>query len=390
MRYMRINKIYILNDILKNNFYKNKWKLIPNNNSIVYFLKKHQLIIKMYKLIDKEKINSFDTTNFLNISVSEYSKHGYCNSYRELVLLQLMQPLIENNICIHYPILITYTRLDSECLKCQNMLKKKINLLQQKARLRKYLKLQYLSDSNLLIFKEYINYSLKTIFKKQYDDRFWLCMLFQILYTLYINNTKLNMVNFDLHLNNIFFKKIKSGGYLKYYVNNTLYKIPNIGYIFIIVDYGNSISTNFKLSKKELKEYKLLKDVHYDVFSFMINFTLYNIKQYYLSWFHNKNIIKKIKKIDINIYNEAVSNIKQNNYYNIDELLLTELKKLIINKKGVFEKLQSHIHLPSNKFNMIIKKYLCYAKNIKNVSSLPKLDPAYIIKNEFGLYKDKT
>ena len=59
MRYMRINKIYILNDILKNNFYKNKWKLIPNNNSIVYFLKKHQLIIKMYKLIDKEKINSF-------------------------------------------------------------------------------------------------------------------------------------------------------------------------------------------------------------------------------------------------------------------------------------------------------------------------------------------
>ena len=144
MRYMRINTIYILNDILKNNFYKNKWKLIPNNNSIVYFLKKHELIIKMYKLIDKEKIHSFDTTNFLNISVSEYSKHGYCNSYRELVLLQLMQPLIENNICIHYPILITYTRLDSECLKCQNMLKKKINLLQQKTRLRKYLQLQFL------------------------------------------------------------------------------------------------------------------------------------------------------------------------------------------------------------------------------------------------------
>ena len=122
----------------------------------------------------------------------------------------------------------------------------------------------------------------------------------------------------------------------------------------------------------------------------MINFTLYNIKQYYLSWFHNKNIIKKIKKIDINIYNEAVSNIKQNNYYNIDELLLTELKKLIINKKGVFEKLQSHIHLPSNKFNMIIKKYLSYAKNIKNVSNLPKLDPAYIIKKEFGFYKNKN
>ena len=391
MIYMRINPTIIFEDLLKNSFYKKKWiPIMSGENTAVFFLKNPELIVKIYKLLDQEKKNPFTTTNYMKLKVHDYSKIGYCNAYRELLLLKMMQSLIKTNICTHYPILIGHQIFNTPCIRCNALLKNKLLKYNLEPKLRKYIELQYLSEVNIAIFKEYINNSFKHIFKKQFNEKFWMVLLFHILYTIYINNSKLKMVNFDLHLNNIYFKKSKSGGYTKYKVNNKTYNVPNIGYTFIIIDYGNTLSSLFKLSDREKKEYKYLQNIHYDVFSFLRNFTLHSIKKYYLVWFHQSNLVSKIKKIDSTIYDKIILDIKNSSYnaqISINKQIQKKLISTVVKNDELFYEIQSKIYLPHNKFNKIIKKYLEYAANIRNVKLLPKLDPGYIINKEFTYWE---
>ena len=378
---MRKNRDLINYNLIKHNFYKKDWKYIDNSvNTVNYYLKKHNIIIKIYKLIDSEK-KITDTNNFLNLNILEYSKFGYCNSFRELFLLELMYKLIESNVCIHYPILITYKKIKEPCKICNKLIQNKINnnpKVSQKYQ--KYLQLQLQSTTQLYIFKEYIEYEFYTIFNKKHNNTFWLVLLFQILFILYNNNRHLELINFDIHLDNIFYYKIKSGGYLYYTVNNIKYKIPNIGYIFIITDYGNSLSLKFKLTSSEKKQYNLLYNIHYDVYSFFNNFTIPKLKMYHLNWFYNDIIITRMKSEYPEIYKQT--NEKYKNKY-----LKQKLQKIILKNNEIFKKFHSNLFLPSKSFLQIISKYTKYIKLNVRKKKLQKLNPINIIKNEFQQFQ---
>ena len=393
---MRINNTNILVELTKNNFYKNQWKYIDTSqNSVNYLLQKLNIVIKIHKLVNKEQKSKLNTTNFFNLPITTYSRFGYCNPYREVVLLYMTNELHQNNICSHYPIIITYNILHDKCKKCNNLIKNKLNMYSNLCKnINKYLKLQVLSDTSIHIYKEYIEGEFDEIFKSTQSNIFWLSLLFQILYALLCSNKYLDVINFDLHLNNIFFQKIPSGGHWIYIINNIKYYIPNLGYVFIIADNGNILSTNFKLTKREYKEHKLIKNIHLDVFSFLKNFTHKNIKKYYIYWYHKNTIVDKIKKIKPTLYKNIITNLTKAdnsncNTLNLNKQIYKSVIKSVIADTNLFHKIVKQIHLPSSDFNRIIKKYLIYSTNINNVKRLPKLDPLYIIKNELSLFKKK-
>ena len=154
--------------------------------------------------------------------------------------------------------------------------------------------MKLISNHELFIYKEYIEYQDKYFWKNKLTEEFMNVFLFQMLYTLYVNNTKLELINYDLHLHNIFVKKVKPGGYWVYIIKNIKYYIPNIGYIFIIGDYSNCLSLQFKLTTDELKKYNWFKSIHYDVYSLLQNFTYYNRKKYYIHWNYRNTFVNKI------------------------------------------------------------------------------------------------
>jgi len=381
---MDITKINAL--LIQNNFYRKDWKYMSQSeNTTLFHLKKLNIIIKIYKLIDKET-NLLDTNNFLNLDITTYSRFGYCNSYRELFALTLMSELIEKKICINYPQLITYKYLTKPCNICNKLLYNKLHKYNNiNKNIKKYIELQIISDRSLLIFKEYIKYPLLDVFYSKHDDVFWDIFLFQILYTLYINNHKLKLINYDIHINNIYYKRVKSGGFNYYNIGKQKYKLPNIGYIFIIIDYGNCLSLNFKLSTQENRYYKMLSKYHLDVKSFLFNFkNNYILKNIILLDY--ASLIIKLKKFDISYYNEIQEESKKMigttnlsyNYY----IKFFSIKKLE-NYKFIYNLIDVKIYYPNSIFLKIINKYMNYFTNKKYL----KLRPEYIIETEFSKYK---
>lgn len=81
--------------------------------------------------------------------------------------------------------------------------------------------------------------------KTTWSEKFWYSCWFQLcagMITLHRNG----VTHTDLHLANIFYKKIKSGGYWTYVMNGTKYYVPNCGYVFAIADYGRARSVTNK------------------------------------------------------------------------------------------------------------------------------------------------
>lgn len=82
-------------------------------------------------------------------------------------------------------------------------------------------------------------------------------MLFQILAGLYALRKYFDITHYDLHGGNILVKKIekRDGEYIRYMIDGVEYNIPNIGYIFIIWDFGYSKIPGKIREISKLKEY---------------------------------------------------------------------------------------------------------------------------------------
>jgi len=160
------------------------------------------------------------------------------------------------------------------------------------------------------------------------------------------------MTHLDLHSDNIIVKKVKKGGYWSYIIDGKLYKVPNLGYIFYICDFGHAwIPNNFKswfISQK----YKT-KHIHkgfdiYQLFKSTMSFTTSPSKfrkdvRYVIKKLRtNNNFENIIEEIwgDQYVYNSSSKNInkikaKSIDIYNLDQrLILTnipkELQQLVI------------------------------------------------------------
>jgi hypothetical protein len=93
-------------------------------------------------------------------------------------------------------------------------------------------------------------------------------MFFQIFAGLYSLRKYFNIIHNDLHAGNILVKKIpkNKGEYMTYTIDGVDYHIPNIGYIFIIWDFGyGKIPNKVKEIKKFKEYYKEQEKKGYDV-----------------------------------------------------------------------------------------------------------------------------
>lgn len=138
------------------------------------------------------------------------------------------------------------------------------------------------------LYNEYINYTFESWIQKAHSNEIWFNALFQIMYALTSLKQTFNMLHTDLHIGNILVQKIKKGGYWIYKLDGVDYYLPNLGYIFIISDFGFSwIPNKLYISwyyKDRLKYITKNGQEFYDLFDFIDSIkTIKNVPKYFIS-----------------------------------------------------------------------------------------------------------
>lgn len=96
-------------------------------------------------------------------------------------------------------------------------------------------------DKVISIYNEYVNYKdFDTWAQKNHRREVWYNALFQIMIAIIALQKHFGMIHSDLHTQNILVQKVKRGGYWKYTLDNHTYYLPNLGFVFLIHDFGFS------------------------------------------------------------------------------------------------------------------------------------------------------
>ncbi|NBU33883.1 hypothetical protein EB118_02240 [bacterium] len=96
----------------------------------------------------------------------------------------------------------------------------------------KYCSLQYMEYINYNTFEEFAQY--------RHREGLWYNAIFQILAGLYALKLHFNLIHNDFHGRNLLVHKIEPGGYWVYIIDGKRYYVPNMGYIFLVSDFGLS------------------------------------------------------------------------------------------------------------------------------------------------------
>lgn len=161
--------------------------------------------------------------------------------YIELACLNLVNQLILQRICPNYT-LHYYSEILNTCTK------------EPKISHKKHCTLQY---------NEFVNYgTFEDWASKNHKEDLWYNAIFQILAALYAMHKHYNLFHNDFHGRNLLVHKIKPGGYWVYIIDGIKYYVPNLGYIFLISDFGFGWIPNIMYPewyiRKNIKHYVLL------------------------------------------------------------------------------------------------------------------------------------
>lgn len=157
---------------------------------------------------------------------------------------------------------------------------------------------------------------------------------FQIITAIYTVQEQFCLQHLDMHSENILVKKIPKGGYFKYIINNIEYNIPNLGYLFIINDYGYAWIPNLKNRKKD-KEYDvnfMLNDVKSDIPVKIVNDIKYIVKNLKSNKIKFADLINEIWGV---MYEKPPKNSKLLEIYQPDKHIKLESKIKKIIKEGI-------------------------------------------------------
>jgi hypothetical protein len=165
------------------------------------------------KKIYLSKVESKYTENFYKKAALKYS------SYIELASGYLTNELILNNISPNFLLSYNYNIIDREGFVCDNKYPSKLLLHNEFA-------------NNTETFTKWVQESRET---KYFNNAY-----FQIVYSLYVLQKYFGMSHVDLHSDNILVQKITPGGYWEYKIKGKKYYVPNLGYIFYIIDFGQA------------------------------------------------------------------------------------------------------------------------------------------------------
>ena len=145
---------------------------------------------------------------------------------KELKILQIMNEYRVKNNYIHFPVMYDYTI----CPVMTNV-EDLPDFFKAKTRSK-----SYITILNELLSGDLYNYILK-IANNNYE------LLLNAIEQIYMCLASLHSFGLrhnDSHSGNFLFKEIEPGGYFHYIINGTDYYIPNIGYLWVIWDFGVS------------------------------------------------------------------------------------------------------------------------------------------------------
>lgn len=177
--------------------------------------------------------------------------------------------------------------------------------------------------------------------------------LFQILAGLYALKKFFNMTHNDLHDQNILVHKVEKGGYWHYKIDNYDYYLPNLGFVFVIWDFGTVHIPHKMKGRKEFAKGTLrLENDQIDVVK---------ITQWILEDLQNLNI--RFKKKSMKKSRDSLkkkSSLKKNQTHFIDHL---DILRKVYADGGVL------------KLNHLLKKYFqIYSKKPKNTKKIGNFD----------------
>jgi hypothetical protein len=302
--------------------------------------------IKIYKIVDGKPIYRIGNNIILKNRIGSDSAHAivFLSSFRikpqkifkyackvviinDKILKDLeIQKILTKAIvkCPHFPILYgslicdnnsydSFVKSNSKDLSINNDVKLYPEIIEKGKRENK---------SILITFNELANGDLEMFLKNpNIKNSEILNTLGQMFMSIMFYHQETKMIHDDLHWNNFLYHKIKKGGYFYYKILGKDYYLKNIGYLWIIWDYENSIP--FEINEINKKRLDIFKDYYYSI---LYSFLPYKSKKssYKLGW--NKishiNNNEKINKIMQDIYKKI---IKINVGYSIENL------KIVIN-----------------------------------------------------------
>jgi len=250
------------------------------------------------------------------------------NNLMEYNILKLLTLLnVKKQICPHFPICYGALKCDDYS---RNIIDDNIDLGKLKHK------------KLIFIFSELANNNLNYLLKHSNDSKILLNAVAQIMLSIMFFNKYTKSFHRDGHSGNFLYHKIKPGGYFHYLINGVDYYIENLGYLWVIWDFGLivpfSLSNNDSSSSSSYNFiYNKRMSINYDYRK-----TLSSIKK------HNRNrntfaninsILNKILSYDFT-YNfnkmpELVDTVLQSLQKYTNNSFLTSLppKSKIINKK---------------------------------------------------------
>lgn len=180
-----------------------------DNSCLVNFaLKKIPLENNVYKYISKP--NAMKTLN-------------KSSTFSELFFLKKLNKLIDQRICINIPYLYKYFICDT-CEFSNPMIDK------------------YFFGTNkcLIIVNDLADTILSSFLDTNPSFEVQVNAYLQIYIALYCIRKFFNIWHHDLHGDNVLVYKVKPGGFWQYIINGRKCNIPNIGYLFVLTDFGYS------------------------------------------------------------------------------------------------------------------------------------------------------
>ena len=281
---------------------------------------------------------------------------------KEVKLLNIVTNAVLNHKCPHFPILYN-------AVKCNNFLNFATKTSFVKSNSNNNVSKKQIEDLNnypltisankkkqfYFILNELATGDLKTFLEFYYNDSYLLLNAFvQIYLSLMFFYQETKHFHDDSHWGNFLYHKVKSGGYFHYKIFGKDYYLENLGFLWVIWDYGKAI----ECKKKSIEE---LVYVDND-FQYIIN-AFFNINDKKNAWLPLNYPLNNDFKIIIKKINQ--------------QLFIDTIKELSFQKQNKF-----HPHIITqwtNKYNFYYelpetytdyKEFLLYSpKNINNIIS---------------------
>ena len=153
------------------------------------------------------------------------------DTWAELAVMKMCRELVFGRICPNLPVYMYY----SVCESCRF----------ENVRLKKKQNFQCIN----MISEFAVLGDFKKWTQKPRGSKYWWNAYFQIYAGLHALQLKFNVTHNDLHPHNVLVHSIPRGNYWRYVIGDSTYDVPNLGYLFVLWDFGYVESDVIQIDK---------------------------------------------------------------------------------------------------------------------------------------------